>query len=47
MVVDMPLDNRTVDQFAADAALFGPLGPFGTRRRSTKRSKISSWLMVL
>ena len=27
MVADMPLDNRTVDQFAAKAAWFGPLGP--------------------
>jgi hypothetical protein len=27
MVVDMPLDNRTVDQIAADAAWLGPIGP--------------------
>ena len=30
MVADMPLDNDTVDQIAADAASFGPLGPFET-----------------
>jgi hypothetical protein len=30
MVADMPLDNRTVDQFAADAASFGPFGPLET-----------------
>jgi hypothetical protein len=28
MVADMPLDNRTVDQIAVDAASFGPFGPF-------------------
>jgi hypothetical protein len=46
MVGDMPLDNRTIDQIAADAASFGPLRPFETVR-STKRSKISSPLIVL
>jgi len=47
MVADMPLDNRAVDQIAADAASFGPAGPFENRNRSAKRSKISSRLIVL
>ncbi|HLZ03322.1 MAG TPA: hypothetical protein VKR55_14375 [Bradyrhizobium sp.] len=47
MFADMPLDNRTVDQLAALAARFDPLGPPVKRHRSTKRSKISSWLIVL
>src|SRR5262245_56616780 len=47
MVADMPLDNRTVDQFAAEAAWFGPPGPSDKHRRVTKRPKISSRLGVL
>jgi hypothetical protein len=46
MFADMPLDNRTVDQIAAVAAC-GPLGPLEKRHHSTKRSKISSRLIVL
>jgi hypothetical protein len=30
MFVEMPLDNRTVDKFAAVAATFGFLRPFET-----------------
>jgi len=30
MFVDMPLDNRTVDQIAAGAALLGSFGLFET-----------------
>jgi hypothetical protein len=47
MFADMPLDNRTVDHIAAVAARLTPLGSFEKRHRSTKRSKISSRLIVL
>jgi hypothetical protein len=46
MFVEMPLDNRTVVQFAADTAIarfFRCL----TRRSVSKRLKVSSWLAVL
>jgi hypothetical protein len=42
----MPLDNRAVDKFAAVAASFGFLRPLETSPQ-TKRSNISSWLIVL
>jgi hypothetical protein len=46
MFADMPLDNLTVDQ----TRLLPPVlarGPLEKRRRSTKRPKISSRLIVL
>jgi hypothetical protein len=46
MFADMPLDNRTVDKFAAVAASSGFLRPFETSPR-TKRLNVSSWLIVL
>jgi hypothetical protein len=46
MVADMPLDNRTVDQIAADAASFGPTGRLKPLPQH-ERSKISSRLIVL
>jgi hypothetical protein len=50
MFAEMPLDNRTVNKFAAlplplDLAL-GLLDPLSTSPR-TKRPNISSWLAVL
>jgi hypothetical protein len=46
MFAEMPLDNRTVVQFAAQTAITGyfrlPLASPGTRRL-----KVSSWLAVL
>jgi hypothetical protein len=46
MFAEMPLDNRTVDKFAALAACFGFLRPPGTSPQ-TKRLIISQRLMVL
>jgi hypothetical protein len=46
MFVEMPLDNRTVNNFAALAAAFGSLRPPETSPQ-TKRFNISSWLIVL
>jgi hypothetical protein len=46
MVAEMPLDNRTVDQFAAQAAIAGSFGPHPTLSR-TKRPKVSLQLAVL
>jgi hypothetical protein len=46
MFVDMPLDNRTVDQFAAIAAVQLSQAVL-KQQRWTKRSKISSGLIVL
>jgi hypothetical protein len=46
MFADMPLDNRTVDQFAALAACLGLLRPLETLPLK-KRPFVSSRLMVL
>jgi hypothetical protein len=46
MFADMPLDNRTVNPFAALAASVGFLRPLATSPR-TKRLNISSRLTVL
>jgi len=46
MFAEMPLDNRTVDKFAALAVCFGFLRPLETLPR-TQRLIVSSWLMVL
>jgi hypothetical protein len=46
MFAEMPLDNCTVDEFAAFAACFGFLGPLETSPRA-KRLIVSSQLMVL
>jgi hypothetical protein len=46
MFADMPLDNRAVDQFAALASRLAVSENFETPPR-TKRSNISSWLIVL
>jgi hypothetical protein len=46
MFAEMPLDNRTVVQFAAVAATAGFLRPSDTPPRS-KRLKVSWWLAVL
>jgi len=46
MFAEMPLDNRTVDKFAALAACCGFLRPFETSPR-TKRPIISPQMMVL
>jgi hypothetical protein len=47
MFADMPLDNRTVVQIAAVAALFGCKPPPEHHHHQTKRSNISSWMIVL
>lgn len=47
MFVDMPLDNRTVDQIAAGAALLGSLDCLKQPHRQTKRSNISLRMIVL
>jgi hypothetical protein len=46
MFAEMPLDNRTVDKFAALAASFGLLRPLVTSTPA-KRPNISSRLTVL
>jgi hypothetical protein len=46
MFADMPLDNRTVDKFAAVAATSGFFRPLETSLR-TKRLNVSSRLIVL
>jgi hypothetical protein len=46
MFADMPLDNRTVDKFAAVAATSGSLRPFETSPL-TRRLNVSSRLIVL
>jgi len=46
MFAEMPLDNRTVDKFAALAACCGFLRPFETSPLA-KRLIVSSWPMVL
>jgi hypothetical protein len=46
MFAEMPLDNRTVDKFAAVAASFGFLRPLETSAR-TKRLNVSPRLTVL
>jgi hypothetical protein len=46
MFADMPLDNRTVEKFAAVVATSGFLRPFKTSPRE-KRLNISSRLTVL
>jgi hypothetical protein len=46
MFAEMPLDNRTVVQFAAVAAIAGFFRLSATSP-SSKRLKISSWLTVL
>jgi hypothetical protein len=46
MFAEMPLDNCTVDKFAALAANLGLLRPFETSP-PTKRPNISSRLIVL
>jgi len=46
MFAEMPLDNRTVDKFAALAACCGFLRPFETSPR-VKRLIVSARLMVL
>jgi hypothetical protein len=45
MFAEMPLDNRTVVQFAAVAANVG--FPAAWHAAKTKRRKVSSWLIVL
>jgi hypothetical protein len=47
MFADMPLDNRTVDQFAAHGRQAGPRKACQKRHRSSKRSIISSRAIVL
>jgi hypothetical protein len=46
LFADMPLDNRTVNEFAALAASIGFLRPLETSSRA-KRSYISPRLIVL
>jgi hypothetical protein len=46
MFAEMPLDNRTVDQFAGVAASFGFLRPLETSSR-LRRLYVSSRLIVL
>jgi hypothetical protein len=46
MFAEMPLDNRTVDQFAALAAIAGSLRPYQALPRA-KRRNVSPWLAVL
>jgi hypothetical protein len=46
MFAEMPLDNRTVDKFAAVAASFGFLRPLETSLPA-KRLNVSSRLTVL
>jgi hypothetical protein len=46
MFAEMPLDNRTVNRFAAPAATSSFFWPLETSPL-TKRSNISSWLIVL
>jgi hypothetical protein len=46
MFADMPLDNRTVDKFAALAATSGFFRPFETSPQA-KRLNVSSRLIVL
>jgi hypothetical protein len=46
MFAEMPLDNRTVDKFAAVAASFGFLRPLETSLRA-KRLNVSSRPTVL
>jgi hypothetical protein len=46
MFAEMPLDNRTVDQFAALAARIGLLRPLETLPRA-KRPFVSPRLIVL
>jgi hypothetical protein len=46
MFADMPLDNRTVDKFAALAATSGFFRPFETSPRA-KRLNVSSRRIVL
>jgi hypothetical protein len=46
MFAEMPLDNRTVVQFAAVAAIVGFFRMPDTSP-SSKRLKVSSWLAVL
>jgi hypothetical protein len=46
MFAEMPLDNRTVVQFAAQTAIAGYFRPLQTLPES-KRLKVSSWLAVL
>jgi hypothetical protein len=46
MFADMPLDNRTVERFAALAAIPWLPRPFETSPM-TKRLNVSPWLIVL
>jgi hypothetical protein len=46
MFVEMPLDNRTVDKFAAEAAISGFFRPLETSP-SAARLNVSSGLIVL
>jgi hypothetical protein len=46
MFAEMPLDNRTVDQFAALAVIAGFLRPFEALPQA-KRRNVSPWLAVL
>jgi len=46
LFAETPLDNRTVDRFAALAATSGSLRPFEISPR-TKRLNVSSRLIVL
>jgi hypothetical protein len=46
MFAEMPLDNRTVNKFAAFAATSGFIRPLETSPR-TKRLNVSSGLIVL
>jgi hypothetical protein len=46
MFVEMPLDNRTVDKFAAEAAISGFFRPLETSP-SAARLNVSSELIVL
>jgi hypothetical protein len=46
MFAEMPLDNRTVDKFAAAAVISGFLWPLESSSRA-KRLNVSSRLIVL
>jgi len=47
MFAEMPLDNRTVDKFAALAACLGFLRPLEASPWAKRRLIVSSRLMVL
>jgi hypothetical protein len=47
MFAEVPLDNRTVNKFAAVAATFEPSKPSPAGLKPAKRSNISLWLIFL